>query len=343
MHKTRLNTIDSEVNCVLIDKLNLAKGAALAPMAGSTDVVMRTLCAGYGAVFTVSEMASAKSITLGDKVSRALLEGRGEGAPYGVQLFGHDAATMGEAAALVSDIDHDFIDINMGCPAPKIVRGGAGSALLKEPKKAAAMAAAAVKNSIKPVSVKMRIGWDEDSLTGVEVAQRCEAAGVAMLTVHGRTREQLYHPGVNTAAVAEIKKAVSIPVLFNGDVNSADAAKEALGQTGCDGVMVGRAANGQPWLFAEIAAAMQGKPLPAAPSLRQRMQVLAAQVTAMCERRGEASAMRAARGIVAAYMHGLNGAASLRHASYALTSYADLERLIALVYERNPLTEQGSA
>lgn len=326
-----------------IGQIQLPAGAALAPMAGVADAVMRGLCAGEGAVFTVSEMASAKAIAMGDKKSRALLRGRGGAAPYGVQLFGHEAGVLAEAAALIEDEDFDFLDLNMGCPAHKIVAGGAGSALLKDPKTAGALAKAVVKASAKPVTAKLRIGWDGKDRGGLETALRCEEAGVALLTVHGRTRAQMYEPGVNFEAVAEIKRAVAIPVLFNGDVKDAESALFALSQTGCDGVMVGRAAMGNPWVFGEIAAALGGQVPPAPPSLRRRMATMDEQVRAMCEKMGEARAMRAARGVAGAYMKGLAGAAALRSQAHALTNYTDLAPLIERAYALQAKAADGGA
>lgn len=318
-----------------IGQLKINAGAALAPMAGISDAAMRRLCAKYGAIFTVSEMVSAKALTMGDKKSMQLLAGGGGEAPYGVQLFGQEPQVFYEAIRLLEDSPFDFIDINMGCPAPKIAGHGAGSALLKDPVLAGEIAKAAVQASRRPVTVKLRIGWDEDCMTGLEVAKRCQEAGVAMLAVHGRTREQQYTPGVNYQAVAEIKAAVDIPVLFNGDIASGQDAQMALSLTGCDNVMVGRAAVGDPFLFAEIAAALSGQPAPAPPTLRQRLAVLEEQVGQMCDEKGEERAMREARKIAAGYVRGLHSAAALRRCAHSLTYYTDLADLKELVYQTN--------
>lgn len=313
--------------------LTLPAGAALAPMAGVSDAALRRLCSAHGAIFTVSEMVSAKALAMGDKKSRTLLLGGGGQAPYGAQLFGYEPQAIAEAIHLIEDIPYDFLDINMGCPAPKIVSHGAGSALLRNPVLAQQIAAAAVKASTRPVTVKLRIGWDDAHKTGLEVAKRCEAAGVTGLVVHARTREQQYKPGVDYAAVAAIKAAVGIPVLYNGDVTDAKSALYAIAQTGCDGLMVGRGAMGNPWVFAEIQAALAGAPLPLPPTLSQRFDALQAQVQALVETRGEDAGMRAARGVAGSYMKGLKGAASLRHAAYSLEKYTDLNRLIADAYD----------
>ena len=330
--------MDKEIKTIQLGKLALAAGAALAPMAGATDATMRRLCAAHGAVCSVSEMVSAKALTMGDRKSPVLMAGGGGGAPYGIQLFGAEAVTMGEAAAMICGgkyhVPFDFLDINMGCPAPKITGSGAGSALMKAPQLAGEIAAAVVQSAAAhdiPVTAKMRIGWDgdADTWTGIEVAKRCEAAGIVMLTVHGRTRAEMYNPGIHTDAIAAIKAAVHIPVLANGDVTSAAEALALLAATGCDGVAIGRGAMGNPWLFGEIAAAMQGRALPPPPTLNERFAVLRQHIYDMCEDKGEFVAMQQARTHAAWYMHGLRGAAALRRACCGLSRFADLDDVIA--------------
>ncbi len=317
-----------------IGKLQFKTGAALAPLAGVSDGPMRALCVREGAVYTVSEMVSAKALCMGDAKSLRLLRGATEGAPYAVQLFGNDADILAEAVKRIEGEQFDFLDLNLGCPAPKIVSNGAGSALLKEPKKAAAFVKAGVKASTRPVSVKLRIGWDESCMTGLEVAKACEEAGAAFLVVHARTRKEQYTPGVHREAVAEIKAAVSIPVLYNGDVVDGESALQALRETACNGVMIGRGAMGNPFVFREVAAAMRGEEKPPPPSLSQRMAALEWQVREMCEEKGEAAAMRSARGVAGAYMHGLRGAAALRRTAFSLTYFCDMAGLIDEVYQR---------
>lgn len=316
-----------------IGAIEIQTGASLAPMAGVTDTAMRRICAAYGASFTVSEMVSAKALTMNDKKSYEMLRGGGGDIPYGVQLFGHEPKVLFKAVQLLESETFDFLDINMGCPAPKIVNPGAGSALLKNPKLAEEMAQAAVKASKRPVTVKLRLGWDDTTRTGLEIAKRCEAAGVTLLAVHGRTRAQQYTPGVDFDAVAAIKQAVKVPVLFNGDIASAEDAKSALGKTGCDGAMVGRAAMGNPWLFSQIKAVLEGNPPPQLPTMEQRFAVMKQQIRAMCDEKGEEHAMREARGVAAAYVRGLRGAASLRRQAHSLTYFADLDALMAQAFE----------
>lgn len=320
-----------------IASIPLAPGAALAPMAGFTDAACRALAARHGASFTVSEMVSAKALTFGDKKSVRLLRAAPNGAPYGVQLFGAEPETMGQAARLIRGYDFDFYDINMGCPAPKITSSGAGSRLLLDPALCGRIVAAVVEAAQgRPVTVKMRLGWDGGHVTAVEAARACEAAGAALIAVHGRTREQMYIPGtVDWRGIAAVKAAVSVPVLGNGDITTAEEARAMLEATGCDGVMVGRGALGNPWLFGQIAAMLTGQPAPPPPTLRQRMEELRRQVYEMCEEKGEWAAMPQARSQALHYMKGLRGAAALRAECSRLEHFSDIDRLIERVWREN--------
>ena len=318
-----------------IGNLTFEPGAVLAPMAGFTDAACRRLAAQHGSLYTISEMVSAKALTFGDKKSAQLIYNGENPAPYGVQLFGADPETMGQATALIQKYAFDFIDINMGCPAPKINSSGAGSKLMLDPKNCGDIVAAVVKeNNGKPVTVKMRAGWDGDHITAVEVAKACEAAGAALVAVHRRTREQMYQPGtVDWKVIEAVKKAVKIPVLGNGDIESAEDAKAMMDATGCDSVMVGRAALGDPWIFEQIRAVVNGRPMPEKPTLRQRMQAMRSQIYDMCEEKGEWAAMPQARSQALYYMRGLKGAAALRRACCELSHFEDVDRLIEKVYE----------
>ena len=315
--------------------LFIGPGAAFAPMAGLSDASARRLMASSGAAYTVSEMVSAKALCYGDKKTAALLRGGGGEAPFGIQLFGSEPQIMAEGAKLALRYRPDFIDINMGCPAPKITGGGAGSALMRDPALCGRIVEAVVKAVDLPVTVKMRKGWDEGAVTCVEVARRCEAAGAAAIAVHGRTREQMYTPPIDPDCIAAVKAAVSVPVIGNGDVTSAAEALALLRQTDCDAVMIGRGALGSPWLFAEVKAALAGEPLPPRPGLRQRMAVMCAQLYSMCEEKGEEAAMRQARTQAPYYMKGLRGAAQLRRAACGLTVYRDAEELARLALQLN--------
>ena len=317
-----------------IGTIDVGCGAALAPMAGFTDAACRRMAAQHGAVYTVSEMVSAKALTFGDKKSARLIYNSANPAPYGVQLFGAEPDVMAGAARLILRYPFDFIDLNMGCPAPKITSSGAGSKLMLEPRLCGQVVAAVVKAAEgRPVTVKMRAGWDEAHRNAVEVAKYCEEGGAAAIAVHARTREQMYQPGIDPAAIAAVKQAVSVPVLGNGDIASAADALAMRQATGCDAVMVGRAALGDPWLFGEIAAAFAGRPLPPRPSLHARMQALRTQVYEMCEEKGEWVAQ--ARSQALYYMKGLRGAAALRAECCRLQHFTDVDRLIERVLREN--------
>ena len=319
-----------------LKNLQIPVGAVFAPMAGLTDAACRRMMADHGAAWTVSEMASAKALNFGDRKSFALLKDPDPHGIYAIQLFGAEPETLAKAILLVreKDIHFDILDINMGCPAPKITSSGAGSHLLLDPPLCGAMVAAARKalGDDTPLTVKMRIGWDADHMTGVEVAKQCEANGADLLAVHGRTREQMYIPPIDTGAIASIKRAVQIPVLANGDVTTAEGALDLLAQTGCDGVMIGRGALGDPWLFERVRAALLGEEPPAEPSLNQRMMALRRQIYEMCEEKGEWLAMPQARSQAMHYMKGLRGAASLRRYCSMLEHFTDVDKLIDAVF-----------
>ena len=323
-----------------IGDLALPHRAVFGPMAGFTDAPCRELMAAHGAGFTVSEMVSAKALTYGDRKTAALVKAAPNGALYGVQLFGAEPEDFARAARRLLDegFAFDFFDINMGCPAPKIVGhgpGGAGSRLMLTPELCGRITAAVVGQAgAKPVTVKMRKGWDEQHVTAVECAKACEAAGAAAIAVHARTREQMYTPGtVDLAVIGAVKQAVSIPVLGNGDVTSPETALAMVRATGCDGVMIARAALGDPWLFERVNAALEGAPAPAEPNLQARMNALRRQVTEMVEQKGEYVAMPQARAQAMHYMRGLRGAAALRRECCALQYLTDLDRLIEKVFD----------
>ena len=316
--------------------LQIPAGAVFAPMAGLTDAACRHLMADHGAAWTVSEMASAKALNFNDQKSFALLKDAHPHGLYAIQLFGCEPEALEKAILLVrgKGIRFDILDINMGCPAPKITNSGAGSKLLLDPPLCGRMVAAARRalGEDTPLTVKMRIGWDAEHMTGVEVAKQCEANGADLIAVHGRTREQMYVPPIDAGAIAAIKQAVSIPVLANGDITTAEGALTLLKETGCDGVMIGRGALGDPWLFEQIRAALLGEEAPAEPTLNQRMNALRAQIYEMCEEKGEWLAMPQARSQAMHYMKGLRGAASLRRYCSMLVHFTDVDKLIDAVY-----------
>lgn len=317
--------------------LQIPTGAVFAPMAGLTDAACRHLMADHGAAWTVSEMASAKALNFNDQKSFALLKDAHPHGLYAIQLFGCEPEALEKAILLVREkcIRFDILDINMGCPAPKITNSGAGSKLLLDPPLCGQMVAAARRalGEDTPLTVKMRIGWDTDHLTGIEVAKQCEANGADLIAVHGRTREQMYVPPIDAKAIAAIKQAVSIPVLANGDITTAEGALALLKETDCDGAMIGRGALGDPWLFDRVRAALLGEDAPAEPTLNQRMNALRAQIYEMCEEKGEWLAMPQARSQAMHYMKGLRGAAALRRYCSMLEHFTDVDRLIDAVYK----------
>ena len=245
-----------------IGNIILPHRAVFGPMAGFTDAPCRRLMAQHGAGFTVSEMVSSRALVYGDHKTVSLLKAEPNGAPYGVQIFGEVPEIMGEATAAIEQYEFDFVDINMGCPAPKIVSGGAGSKLMLDPDRCGRIVEQVVANTKRPVTVKMRKGWDADHITAVECAKACEQAGAALIAVHARTREQMYTPGIDPEIIARVKDAVRVPVLGNGDIHCAEDALRMVRETNCDGVMIARGALGDPWLFERVNAALEGLPAP---------------------------------------------------------------------------------
>ena len=232
-----------------IGNLEIKGYACLAPMAGVADRAFRELCMSYGAAYVISEMVSSKGLTMQDKKSKELLFLSDAERPAGAQIFGDDPEIMANAALKAMEFSPDFIDINMGCPAPKIAGNGGGSALLKNPELIGKIVKKVVEVSPVPVTAKIRIGWDKNSINAVEIAKIIEAAGADAITVHGRTKDQMYAPPVSLDEIANVKKAVSIPVIGNGDIVDGKSAKLMLDMTGCDFLMVGRGALGNPWIF----------------------------------------------------------------------------------------------
>ena len=230
------------------------RSAGLAPMAGVADMAFRELCVEYGATYVVSEMVSSKGLTMCDRKSRKLLVLSDKERPAAAQIFGCDPKIMAQSAVSCLDFHPDVIDINMGCPAPKIAGNGGGSALLKSPALAGEIIKEVVNAVDLPVTVKIRIGWDKDSINAVEMAKIAEQAGAAAITVHGRTREQMYAPPVDIGTIALVKKSVSIPVIANGDIVDGLSAAKMIEETGCDYLLVGRGALGRPWVFSQISA-----------------------------------------------------------------------------------------
>ena len=320
---------------MFIGELEIKGYAALAPMAGVADRAMRELCREYGAAYVVGELASAKGISLNDKKSKQLLFVSELERPMGIQLFGDDPETMAVAAEKAMKYKPDFIDINMGCPAPKVANNGGGSALMKNPVVAGKIVKEIVNRVNVPVTVKMRTGWDENSINAVELAKICEFEGAKAITVHGRNRKQMYAPPVDYDTITAVKKAVDVPVIANGDIFSGAAAAEMYKRTGCDFVMVGRGAQGMPWIFAQINAFLEKGVILPEPPVPERMENLIRQVKLMIEYKGERTAICEARKHASWYMKGLHGAAMYRRECGGLKSLLQLEELCEKVCAEN--------
>ena len=309
--------------------------AALAPMAGVADRAMREICVGHGAGFTVGELTSARGVMQGDKKSARLLECFDSDAVCASQLFGRDPHIMAQAALRAEELNPDFIDINMGCPAPKVAGHGGGSALMKEPTLAAKIVEEVARVSHVPITVKMRAGWDNDSLNAVELARMCELAGAAAITVHGRTRKQMYAPPVNYDIIRDVKRAVKIPVIANGDVVDAMSAKFMYEYTGCDYVMVGRGAQGNPFVFDEINAYFEGRNY-TPPTLQERYKTCMRQIELMHKYKDPRTAILESRKHTAWYLTGLRGSASLRRMCGEISSIDDIKIIFEKALEQNP-------
>lgn len=318
-----------------IGNLEIVEKAALAPLAGVADRAFRELCRGYGAAYTVCEMASAKGISLGDKKSAELLSITSTERPAGSQIFGNSPETMAIAAKKALEYNPDFIDINMGCPAPKVASSGGGALLMKDPILAANIVKAVTEASTVPVTVKMRSGWDDNNINAVELAKRCEDAGAAAITVHGRTKVQMYAPPVNTDIIRQVKQAVSIPVIGNGDVVDGISAAKLMEETGCDMVMVGRGALGRPWVFSQINAYLDHEVILPDPPVVERMRVMLRHIEALCQYKGERVGIREARKHAAWYTKGLHGAANYRARIGLISSIEELQQIALELIEQN--------
>ena len=295
-----------------IGGITLEKTAALAPMASVADKAYRLMCKKYGAAYLVSEMISAKGLCFGDKKTARLCEIEPEERPYALQLFGEESYYMGKAAYMLGEHKPDVIDINMGCPVPKIVSNGSGSALMKDPERAFEIAKEVVKNARCPVTVKFRAGWDEQSKNAVEFAKIIEQAGVAAIAVHGRTRMQFYSGKADWDIIKAVKAAVSIPVIANGDVTDGKSAKALYEHTGCDLVMIGRGSYGKPWVFEQVKRYLENGEVMPEPDLEEKMRVMKEHCELICKYKGERQGMKEARKNVQWYIKGLRGSAKLR-------------------------------
>lgn len=319
---------------MFIGNVEIKDKAFLAPMAGVADRAFRELCLSYGAAGVTSEMVSAKGFTMGDRKSRELLKLSDVEHPAAVQIFGDNPEILARAACNALEFAPDWIDINMGCPAPKIAGNGGGASLMKDPVLAQDIARAVVSAVDIPVTVKFRTGWDAEHINCVEFAKRMEDVGVAAVTVHGRTKEQMYAPGINYDAIAAVKQAVSIPVIGNGDIVDGPTAAAMIERTGCDAVAVGRGAQGRPWVFHQINSYLSPElRIVPEPPMAEIMRVMIKHVETICEYKGEKVGMKEARKHAAWYIKGVRGAASFRKEIGMLSSMEELERLAIRVIE----------
>ncbi len=310
-----------------IGNVEIKGKAILAPMAGVSDRAFRELCVGYGASYVVSEMISSKGVSMGDRKSKTLAFLSPDERPAGIQIFGSDPEIMAKSIPQVMEFEPQIIDINMGCPAPKIAGNGGGASLAKNPQLAEKIVKAVVDASPVPVTVKIRMGWDFDNINAVEMAKRAEFAGASAVTVHGRTRNQMYAPPVSRDIIAQVKKEIAIPVIGNGDIVDEQSAAIMLEETNCDLIMIGRGALGRPWLFSQINAYLEHGRIIPEPHVTEKMRVMLKHIKTLCEYKGDYIGMREARKHAGWYTKGLRGAANYRRELGTLETMEQLEEI----------------
>lgn len=317
-----------------IGELEFKHIAFLAPMAGIADRAFRELCVNHGAAYTVTEMVSSKGLTMGDRKSGQLLT-IGSERPCAAQIFGDEPEIMAQAAVKCLEYEPAAIDINMGCPAPKVAMNGGGASLLKNPQLAFEVTKAVVQAVDLPVTVKLRKGWDENSVNAVEMAELMEKSGVAAVAIHGRTRKEMYSGKVDYEIIRQVKQALGIPVIGNGDITDEQSAALMLEKTGCDAIMIGRGALGNPWVFERINAYLDECRVLPEVSLEQKMITMLKHIKAIIEYKGEYTAMREARHHAAYYTKGIRGGAAFRREMTSLEKYEQLEELAYKIVKDN--------
>lgn len=312
-----------------IGKIELAAPVALAPMAGITDLPFRLICRRLGCGLTVSEMVSAKGLLYNNVKTKEMLKIDDGERPTAIQLFGSVPDELARAAKIVAASGADIIDFNMGCPVPKIVNNGEGSALMKNPQLAYEILAAMVDAVDIPVTVKFRAGWNRDNRNAVEIALAAQRAGVAAVAVHGRTREQFYEGKADWQIIADVKQAVNIPVFGNGDIFTVEDGLRMIAETKCDGLMVGRGADGNPWLFTQLAAALRGEPVPELPGVDERLALAAKHLRMLIDYKGEYISVKEMRRHISAYLKGMPYAAEFRGSFHKVDTYDQFMELLS--------------
>ncbi len=315
-----------------IGNIKIENNVFLAPMAGVTDLTFRSICKNFGAGLTYSEMISGKGLYYNDKKTASLMQRADNEEPFAIQIFGSEPDIMAEIAPRVVEYGADIIDINMGCPTPKIVNNGDGSALMKNPKLAGEVLKAVVDAVSVPVTVKFRKGWDDNSAT--EFAKVIEANGAAAITVHGRTREEFYRGKSDRKVIADVKRAVKIPVIGNGDIFTAEDAKSMFEETGCDGVMVARGSQGNPFIFRQIAEYLKTGKISYLPSDLEKLELALSHTRQLVEDKGESRGIKEARKHIAWYIKGMKDSSALKNKVFHATTLAEINELFAVSLEK---------
>ena len=316
-----------------IGNVELENNLILAPMAGITDLPFRSICKEYGPGLVCTEMVSSKAIFYGDKKTFELLNTKGEKRPISMQLFGSDEETMGYAAKEISKIA-DIIDINMGCPAPKVVKNGDGSKLLLDLSKAEKIIKAVVENSEVPVTVKFRKGWDKNNIVACELAKIAEKAGASAIIIHGRTREEYYSGKADWDIIKSVKQSVSIPVIGNGDIIDEESAARMFEYTGVDGIMIGRGTMGKPWIFSQIKHYLQTGEKQDSPSLEEKLEIIKKHIRLSVIEKGENVAIKEMRKHLACYVKNLKNASKMREEINKIETEQELLKTLDLFFEK---------
>ena len=323
-----------------IGNVQLDNEVFLSPMAGVTDLPFRTICKEKGCGMLYTEMINAKALCYDDENTKKMLNLEDDGHPVAVQIFGSDPEYMGKAASIMNQYTNDILDINMGCPAPKVIKNGDGSALMRNPKLAAEVLTAVVKNSEKPVTLKIRKGWDDTCINAVEIAKIAEECGISALAIHGRTREQFYSGKADWDIIAEIKQSINIPVIGNGDVFDVQDAVNMLEKTKCDAIMIGRGSQGNPWIFNRINHYMKtGEVLPE-PTLEEKISTAIKHMNLAVAEHGEYVAVREMRKHIGWYLKGLKNSAKYRDQINKITDYKEVISMLE-EYVQHSLTQMG--